>query len=269
LPFQVPALEFPSREATPRNSYGFSFCLALSPAQVGLGGAFLSGSGTNLRVPQLLCCGRTPSHCPSAMDSSAWSQYLLPRRRAGLFLNPSMALGWIKGYSCALSQIGQNSRTLWGLSSRSEVHPLNIPHQYLDGHRYPSRALRRYSVPDARKRDFAYLCQRSFRPGVSTLNPGGLIFSKCPEEATKIIRAPASCSDHRRCEGLPSALYQIEQRGRLSSRERFWSLQQVVFGHCPSCLLCCAAGVKRGAATIDLPDSRGALTPSTYRVSCD
>jgi transposase-like protein len=34
----------------------------------------------------------------------------------------------------------------------------------LDGHRYPSRALRRYSVPDARKRDFAYLCQRSFRP---------------------------------------------------------------------------------------------------------
>src|SRR5262245_51022405 len=113
-----------------------------------------------------------------------------------------------------------------GLSSRSELHPLNAPHQYLDGHRYPSLALRRYSVPDARKRDFAYLCQRSFRPGVSTLNPGGLIFSKCPEEATKIIRAPASCSDHRRCEGLPSALYQIEQRGRLSSRERFWSLQQ-------------------------------------------
>ena len=170
LPFQVPALEFPSREATPRNSYGFSFCLALSPAQVGLGGAFLSGSGTNLRVPQLLCCGRTPSHCPSAMDSSAWSQYLLPRRRAGLFLNPSMALGWIKGYSCALSQIGQNSRTLWGLSSRSEVHPLNIPHQYLDGHRYPSRALRRHSVLDARKTAFAYLCQRPFDPGLPTLS---------------------------------------------------------------------------------------------------
>ena len=145
----------------------------------------------------------------------------------------------------------------------------NAPHQYLDNHGNPSRALCYYSVPDARKRDFAYLCQRSFRPGASTLNPGGLIFSKRPEEATKIIRAPASCSDHRRCEGLPSALYQIEQRGRLSSRERFWSLQQVVFGLCPSCLLCCAAGVKRGAATIDLPDSRGALTPSTYRVSCD
>src|SRR5262249_43259058 len=116
----------------------FLLCLALSPAQVGLGGAFFSCSGTNLRVPELLFCGRTPSHCPSAMDFSAWGQYLLPRRRAGLFLNPSMALGWIKGYSCALSQVGQNSRTLWGLSSRSEVHPLNVPHQYLDGHRKSS-----------------------------------------------------------------------------------------------------------------------------------
>jgi len=45
----------------------------------------------------------------------------------------------------------------------------NAPHQYLDNHGYPSRALCYYSVPDARKRDFAYLCQRSFRPGMSTL----------------------------------------------------------------------------------------------------
>jgi hypothetical protein len=41
----------------------------------------------------------------------------------------------------------------------------NVPHQYLDNHRFPSRALCCYSVPDARKRDFTI----SFRPGVSTL----------------------------------------------------------------------------------------------------
>jgi hypothetical protein len=33
----------------------------------------------------------------------------------------------------------------------------NVPHQYLDNHRYPSRALCYYSVHNARKRDFAYV----------------------------------------------------------------------------------------------------------------
>ena len=193
----------------------------------------------------------------------------MPRRRAGLFLNPSMALGWIKGYFCALSQNRTEFADAVGPIQPQRGSSPKCPASIFGWSSLSFSCSSRYSVPDARKRDFAYLCQRSFRPGASTLNPGGLIFSKRPEEATKIIRAPASCSDHRRCQGLPSALYQIEQRGRLSSRERFWSLQQVVFGLCPSCLLCCAAGVKRGAATIDLPDSRGALTPSTYRVSCD
>jgi hypothetical protein len=46
--------------------------------------------------------------------------------------------------------------------SRPQPHPSvvsspNVPHQYLDRYRYPPRALRRYSVPDARKRGFAYL----------------------------------------------------------------------------------------------------------------
>jgi hypothetical protein len=52
----------------------------------------------------------------------------------------------------------------------SVVSPANAPHQYLDRDRYPPRALRRYSVPDARKTDAAYLCQRPFRPGVPTLS---------------------------------------------------------------------------------------------------
>src|SRR6516164_4867221 len=73
---------------------------------------------------------------------------------AGLFLDPNMALGRAK-------------------------NPPNVPHQYLDRHRYLSHALRRYSVPDARKRPFAYLCRRPFRPGVPTLSP---IFSEMSEE---------------------------------------------------------------------------------------
>src|SRR5262245_15449324 len=53
---------------------------------------------------------------------------------------------------------------------RSVVSSPNVPHQSLDRYRYPPRALRRYSVPDARK-GFAYLCRRPFRPGVPTLSP--------------------------------------------------------------------------------------------------
>src|SRR5215831_11266065 len=53
----------------------------------------------------------------------------------------------------------------------SVVSSPNVPHQYLDRDRYPPRALRRYSVPDARKRDFGYLRQRPFRPSVPTLSP--------------------------------------------------------------------------------------------------
>ena len=41
---------------------------------------------------------------------------------------------------------------------RNVVPSLNVPHQYLGRHRYSSRALRRYSVSDARKTAFAYLC---------------------------------------------------------------------------------------------------------------
>src|SRR5438046_885714 len=51
----------------------------------------------------------------------------------------------------------------------SVVSSPHVPRQYLDRHRNPSRALRCYSVRDARKRDFAYLRQRPFRAGVSTL----------------------------------------------------------------------------------------------------
>ena len=84
-------------------------------------------------------------------------------------------MGRVKGYSRAPVPIrtplsGRIPRTLWANLDRSEVHPLNVPHQYLDGHRYPPRALRRYPVHGARERDFAYLCQRPFRPGVSTLS---------------------------------------------------------------------------------------------------
>src|SRR5262249_5842744 len=55
-----------------------------------------------------------------------------PAGRAGLFLDPNQIAAWF--------------------------HPLIVPHQYLGRHRYSSRALRRYSVSDARKTAFAYLC---------------------------------------------------------------------------------------------------------------
>ena len=75
-----------------------------------------------------------------------------PAGRAGLFLDPNQIAAWF--------------------------HPL-MPHQYLGRPRYSSRALRHYSVSDARKTAFAYLCRRPFRPGVPTLSP---IFSEMSEE---------------------------------------------------------------------------------------
>src|SRR5262249_29078584 len=68
---------------------------------------------------------------------------------AGLFLDPNMALGRAK-------------------------NPPNVPHQYLDRHRYPSDALRRYSVPDARKRPFAYL-QTTLPPRRANAEPHFLL----------------------------------------------------------------------------------------------
>jgi len=51
---------------------------------------------------------------------------------------------------------------LWGYCACNVVSLHYVPHQNLGRHRYPSRTLRRYSVPDARKTDSAYLCQRPF-----------------------------------------------------------------------------------------------------------
>src|SRR5262249_13478768 len=68
---------------------------------------------------------------------------------AGLFLDPNMALGRAK-------------------------NPPNVPHQYLDRHRYPSDALRRYSVPDARKRPFSYL-QTTLPPRPANAEPHFLL----------------------------------------------------------------------------------------------
>src|SRR5262249_57980296 len=68
---------------------------------------------------------------------------------AGLFLDPNMALGRAK-------------------------NPPNVPHQYFDRHRYPSDALRRYSVPDARKRPFSYL-QTTLPPRPANAEPHFLL----------------------------------------------------------------------------------------------
>ena len=106
------------------------------------GGAFpLWQPEPDPRAPSCFRCGRTVSLPRVIQSKTGMAQPRSSAGRAGLFSTPT-----------------------------SVVSFPNVPHQSLDRYRYPPRALRRYSVPDARKRDFADLCQRPFRPGVPTLS---------------------------------------------------------------------------------------------------
>ena len=127
-------------------------------------------SGTNRFTPNLLSCGR-----PNLPRMSSAPNLSLALRQGGAFFSTSTCSG--QGKSILPRPVPMrtlfSSRIrghLWGYCACNVVSLHYVPHQNLDRHRYPSRTLRRYSVPDARKTDSAYLCQRPFRPGVPALS---------------------------------------------------------------------------------------------------
>src|SRR5262249_21831673 len=93
---------------------------------------------------------------------------------------------------------------LWGYCACNVVSLHYVPHQNLDRHRCPSRTLRRYSVPDARKTDSAYLCQRPFRPGVPALSSGAPFPRDVPKGPLTALQRHGNSEPYWRRSGHPA-----------------------------------------------------------------
>ena len=139
-------------------------------------------SVTNRFTPNLLSCGR-----PNLPRMSSAPNLSLALRQGGAFFSTSTCSG--RGKAILPRPVPMrtlfSSRIrghLWGYCACNVVSLHYVPHQNLDRHRCPSRTLRRYSVPNARKTDSAYLCQRPFRPGVPTLSFRSSISTRCSKK---------------------------------------------------------------------------------------
>ena len=151
-------------------------------------------SGTNRFTPNLLSYGRP--HLPRMSSAPNLS---LALRQGGAFFSASTCSG--RGKPILPRPVPMrtlfSSRIrghLWGYCACNVVSLHYVPHQNLGRHRYPSRTLRRYSVPDARKTDSAYLCQRPFRPGVPALSSGAPFPRDVPKGPLPL---PAETPAHR------------------------------------------------------------------------